>query len=72
MQGETLTRFGEFTKLMRKLASQGREKYAGAETKENIDVIPDILGEEGFLNFVLGDLVKRIIRLKNKEGKETW
>ena len=63
-----LARFEEFTGMMRTLALQGTEKYSGAETnqKETIDIIPDILGEEGYINFSLGDLIKRIIRFKNQ------
>lgn len=63
-----LARFEEFTESMKKLALDGSNKYAGAEayTKEAIDIIPDILGEEGYVNFVLGDLLKRIIRFKNQ------
>ena len=65
---QKLARFEEFTELMKKLALQGSEKYSGAEAhkKETIDIIPDILGEEGYTNFVLGDLLKRIIRFKNQ------
>lgn len=71
-EGDTpqkLARFEEFTELMKKLALQGTEKYSGAEAhkKETIDIIPDVLGEEGYMNFVLGDLLKRIIRFKNQK-----
>lgn len=64
-----LLRFEEFTGMMNALALQGTEKYSGAEAhkKETIDIIPDILGEEGYTNFVLGDLLKRIIRFKNQK-----
>lgn len=64
-----LARFEEFTELMKKLALQGTDKYTGAELdkKETIDIIPDVLGEEGYVNFVLGDLLKRIIRFKNQK-----
>jgi hypothetical protein len=62
-------RFEEFTRLMKTLAVDGSNKYAGAEAngKEAIDIIPDILGEEGYVHFVLGDLLKRIIRFKNQK-----
>ena len=65
---EKLARFEEFSTLIRSLALQGTEKYTGseAEKKENIDIIPDVLGEEGYLSFVLGDLIKRVIRFKNQ------
>jgi len=65
---QKLFRFEEFTELMKKLALQGTEKYSGAEAhkKETIDIIPDILGEEGYLNFVLGDFIKRVFRFKNQ------
>lgn len=64
-----LARFEEFTSLMKKLALQGTDKYTGAEIdkKETIDIIPDVLGEEGYVNFILGDLLKRIIRFKNQK-----
>ena len=57
-----LSRFEEFAKLMKMLAIDGSNKYAGAKpySKEAIDLIPDILGEEGYVNFVLGDLLERI------------
>jgi len=63
-----LLRFEEFTGLMKTLALQGTEKYSGAEAyqKETIDIIPDVIGEEGYTNYVLGDLLKRIIRFKNQ------
>ena len=62
------TRFEEFTRLMKQLAVDGSNKYAGAEAngKEAIDIIPDVMGEEGYVHFVLGDLLKRIIRFKNQ------
>lgn len=65
---EKLARFEEFTSLMKKLALQGTDKYTGAEVdrKETIDIIPDVLGEEGYVSFVLGDILKRIIRFKNQ------
>jgi len=65
---QKLARFEEYTKLMKKVALQGTDKYTGAEadTKETIDIIPDVLGEEGYIHHVLGDLVKRIIRFKNE------
>jgi hypothetical protein len=65
---QKLARFEEFTELMRSLALQGTEKYTGAEAdkKETIDLIPDILGEHGYVSFVLGDLVKRVVRFKNQ------
>ncbi len=64
-----LARFEEFTKSMKMLAVEGSTKYAGAEpyVKEAVDIIPDILSEEGYLHFVLGDLLKRIIRFKNQK-----
>ncbi len=64
-----LSRFEEFTRLMKMLAVDGSNKYAGAVPykKEAVDIIPDILGEEGYLHYVLGDLLKRIIRFKNQK-----
>ena len=65
---QKLVRFEDFAEMMKKLALQGTEKYSGAEAhkKETIDIIPEVLGEEGYINFVLGDLLKRIIRFKNQ------
>jgi hypothetical protein len=64
-----LSRFEEFARLMKMLAIDGSNKYAGAKpySKEAIDIIPDILGEEGYVNFVLGDLLTGIIRFKNQK-----
>lgn len=64
-----LARFEEFTKSMKMLAVEGSTKYAGGEpyTKEAVDIIPDILSQEGYLHYVLGDLLKRIIRFKNQK-----
>lgn len=66
---QKLARFQEFTELMKKLALQGTDKYTGAEVdeKEAMDVILDVLGEEGFTYYVLGDFIKRIVRFKNQK-----
>ena len=64
---EKFARFEQFTELMKGLALQGTEKYTGTKNKETIDIIPDVLGEEGFVSFVLGDFVKRVIRFKNQK-----
>jgi hypothetical protein len=63
-----LARFEDFVGLVRRMALDGSTKYAGAEAyrKEAIDIIPDILSEEGYVSFVLGDLIKRIMRFKNQ------
>lgn len=34
--------------------------------RETIHVIPEVLGEQGYKHFVLGDLLKRIFRLRNQ------
>jgi len=64
-----LTRFEEYTELMKKLALDGSNKYAAGEPykKEAVDVITDVMGEEGYTHFVLADLIKRIIRFKNQK-----
>ncbi len=64
-----LARFEEFTRQMKMLALDGSCKYAGAEpyAKEAVDIIPEVLSEEGYTSFVLGDLLKRIIRFKNQK-----
>ena len=63
-----LSRFEEFARSMKMLAIEGSNKYAGGEPykREAIDIIPDILTEEGYVDYVLGDLLKRIIRFKNQ------
>lgn len=63
-----LSRFEEFARSMKILAVEGSNKYAGGEPykKEAIDIIPDILTEEGYVSYVLGDLLKRVIRFKNQ------
>ncbi len=64
-----LSSFEDFVASMKRLAMDGSNKYAGAEPykKEAIDIIPDVIGEEGYMNFILGDLLKRIIRFKNQK-----
>ena len=61
--------FDEFLENLKAVIVQGTEKYAGAEVdaKETIDIIPDVVGEEGYKDFALGDLIKRIIRVKNQD-----
>jgi hypothetical protein len=71
MEEETtwkLSRFEDFIKLTKRLALDGSNKYAAGEPykKEAIEIITDVMGEEGYTNFVLGDLLKRIIRFKNQ------
>lgn len=61
-----LVRFKEFTQLMKKLALRQIEKYSNAHKKESTDVIPNTPGDERHINFVLEDLVKKIIRFKNQ------
>jgi len=53
---------------MKDMALQGTDKFAGAEkdSKETIDILPDILGKEGYVHGVMFDLIKRIIRFKNQ------
>jgi hypothetical protein len=55
-----LSRFEDFIKLTKRLALDGSNKYAAGEPykKEAIDIITDVMGEEGYTNFVLGDLLK--------------
>lgn len=61
-----LVRFKEFTQLMRTLALREIEKYSKAHKKESKDVIPNTLGDERHIHFVLEDLVKKIIRFRNQ------
>jgi len=60
--------FEEFCQMMRDVICQGTDKYAGREKDgaETIDVLPMILGEEGYRLGILFDLIKRIFRLKNQ------
>ena len=61
--------FNTFVENVKAVIMQGTEKYAGKEidAKETIDIIPDILGEDGYKHFVYGDILKRIFRLKNQD-----
>jgi hypothetical protein len=63
-----LARFEEYASMMKSLALQGSDKYTGREEdeKEAMDVIMDVLGEKGFMYYVLGDLIKRVVRFKNQ------
>ena len=61
-----LLRFKEFTELMRKLALQQIEKCLKAHEKGPGDVIPNTIGDERQINFVLEDLIKKAIRFKNQ------
>lgn len=65
---QKLAGFDDFCMTVRQLALVGTDKYAGKEKdcKETIDIIPEILGEDGYKNFVLGDLLKRVFRLHNQ------
>jgi hypothetical protein len=67
---EKLARFEEFTNMMKTVALQGTDKYTGTKNKETVDIIPDVLGEEGYVSFVLGDFVKRIVRFKNQRREK--
>jgi peroxiredoxin len=64
-----LARFQEYVRIMKTLALEGSDKYAGAEVdeKEAMDLILDMLGKEGFTHYVLGDLIKRVVRFKNQK-----
>ena len=67
-----LCRFKEFTQLMKEMALKGIEKRSEAELlkKETEDSIPDAPGAERHINFVLEDLVKKIIRFRNQRREK--
>jgi DNA repair protein RadC len=65
-------RFKEFTELMKEMALQGIERPSEAEArkKEATDKIPDAPGDERHIDFVLEDLVKKIIRFRNERTEK--
>ena len=65
---QKLTGFDQFVEEMKEVIVQGTDKFTGSEADkwETIDVIPLVLGEVGFLCFVLGDILKRVFRYKNQ------
>jgi len=67
-----LLRFKEFTELMRKLALQGMETHLGSEAhrKETMALHMGAPGDERHINFVLEDLVKKIIRFRNQRREK--
>lgn len=66
-----LAKWDEWCEDSKEIMLQGTDKYTGAEKdrKENIDIMPEIVGEEGFISFVLCDLFKRILRFKNQRRR---
>jgi len=65
---EKLKGFDHFVGCMEEIILQGTDKYHGAKKDkyETIDIIPMVLGEEGYVHFVLGDLLKRVVRFNNQ------
>ena len=59
--------FDEFVEHMRNILLQGTDKYTGAEKDkaETIDIMPMVVGEEGYISFIVCDILKRLIRFKN-------
>jgi DNA repair protein RadC len=65
-------RFKEFTELMKKMALRGirRRSVSDAHQKETRDTIPEAPGDERHIDFVLEDLVKKIIRFRNERTEK--
>jgi hypothetical protein len=63
-----LKEFDAFCQGIKDIILQGTDKYAGAQKDkaETIDIIPKVLGAQGYTDFILGDLLKRIFRFKNQ------
>ena len=61
--------FDEFCKHMKDIMLQGSDKYAGAnkDKSETIDIMPQVVGFNGYISFVICDILKRLIRFKNDE-----
>jgi len=64
-----LCRFKEFTQLMKEMALKGIEKRSEGLKKDPKDAIPNTPGDERHINFVLEDLVKKIIRFRNQRSE---
>jgi len=62
-----LSYFTEFIKDMKGIILQGTDKYTGAEKDkaETIDIMPQVVGEDGYVSFITCDILKRLIRFKN-------
>jgi len=50
---------------------QGTDKYTGAEKdkSETIDIMPQVVGKQGYIDFVICDIIKRLIRFRN-DGRQ--
>ncbi len=59
--------FNEFIEHMKAVILQGTQKYTGAEKDkaETIDIMPMVVGEQGYLDFIICDVLKRLIRFRN-------
>jgi len=62
-----LSYFDEFIGHMKSIILQGTDKYTGAEKDkaETIDIMPQVVGEDGYVSFIICDILKRLIRFKN-------
>lgn len=59
--------FDDFTNHMKNILLQGTDKYTGAEKDkaETIDIMPQVVGEKGYIDFIICDIIKRLIRFRN-------
>lgn len=60
----------EITKLVDSLGTKVHPKHYAYSKYECIDVLKDILGEEGFKEFCRGNVFKYLWRYNHKNGKE--
>jgi len=62
-----LALWNEWCESGKKIILQGTDKYTGAEKdkSETIDIMPQVVGEQGYIDFVICDILKRLIRFRN-------
>ena len=62
-----LKEFEDFVVHMSNVILQGTDKYTGAEkdTAETIDIMPMMVGKKGYIDFVICDITKRLLRFRN-------
>ncbi len=62
-----LAMWEEWCQMGKNVILQGTDKYTGAEKdkSETIDIMPQVVGEDGYVSFIICDILKRLIRFKN-------
>ena len=50
---------------------QGTDKYSGAakDKFETIEIMPMVVGKKGYIDFIICDIIKRLIRFRN-DGRQ--